>query len=311
MMGKNFDGDNVTTLPNGAGYLYIRQAFFQVLDFIDTLAPHIILSGHIKDKVVDDKGEMVMSANIDLTGKIKSLICANADAIGYMYRKGNKTILSFKTSEEAQVHPGTRRIPTQPRVRRRRNEPTHELKVFYLKFINYNVISKTTYRINIPDLTYYLETGEMHYYKIPGIRVDFNEINTYKFAVSFIDNKMVKISLEENEFKNPSLVSETILKIYNIIRAVDKSVIEPRINQDWFDNQYQVYSQYQYLCNNKHKYIKGSCDICYEDDVELENAGCCAYQTCIVCKIELLKHNKTKCSFCNQHNNLLFTNENK
>ena len=99
-MGKNYDGDNVTTLPNGAGYLYIRQAFFQVLDFIDTLAPHIILSGHIKDKVVDDKGEMVMSANIDLTGKIKSLICANADAIGYMYRKGNKTILSFKTNEE-------------------------------------------------------------------------------------------------------------------------------------------------------------------------------------------------------------------
>jgi hypothetical protein len=83
-MGKNFDGDNVTTLANGAGYLYIRQAFFQVIDFIDTLAPHIILSGHIKDKVVDDKGEMVMSANIDLTGKIKSLICANADAIGYM-----------------------------------------------------------------------------------------------------------------------------------------------------------------------------------------------------------------------------------
>lgn len=99
-MGKNYDGDNVLSLPNGAGYLYLRQAFFQVLDFIDTLAPHIILSGHIKDKQVDDKGEMVLAANIDLTGKIKSLICANADAIGYMYRKGNKTILSFKTSEE-------------------------------------------------------------------------------------------------------------------------------------------------------------------------------------------------------------------
>ena len=99
-MGKSFAGDTVATLPNGAGYLYIREAFFQVLDFIDTLAPHIILSGHIKDKVVDDKGEMVMSANIDLTGKIKSLICAQADAIGYMYRKENKTILSFKTSEE-------------------------------------------------------------------------------------------------------------------------------------------------------------------------------------------------------------------
>lgn len=99
-MGKNYSGDSILTLPNGAGYLYIRQAFFQVLDFIDTLAPQIILSGHIKDKQVDDKGEMVMSANIDLTGKIKSLICANADAIGYMYRKGDQTILSFKTNEE-------------------------------------------------------------------------------------------------------------------------------------------------------------------------------------------------------------------
>ena len=99
-MGKNYDGDNITTLPNGAGYLYIRQAFFQVLDYVDTLADFVILSGHIKDKQVDDKGEMVMSANIDLSGKLKSLVCANADAIGYMYRKGPKTILSFKTNEE-------------------------------------------------------------------------------------------------------------------------------------------------------------------------------------------------------------------
>ena len=99
-MGKNFDGENVITLANGAGYLYIRQAFFQVLDFIDTLAPTIILSGHIKDKVVDDDGEMVMAANIDLTGKMKSLICANADAIGYMYRKGSKAMLSFKNNDE-------------------------------------------------------------------------------------------------------------------------------------------------------------------------------------------------------------------
>ena len=99
-MGKNYSGDSILTLPNGAGYLYVRQAFFQVLDFIDTLAPQIILSGHIKDKQVDDKGEMVMSANIDFTGKIKSLICANADAIGYMFRKGEQTILSFKTNEE-------------------------------------------------------------------------------------------------------------------------------------------------------------------------------------------------------------------
>jgi len=98
-MGANFKGDDVLILPMGAGYLWLRKSFFQVLDFIDTLAPTIILSGHIKDAQIDDKGELVMAANIDLTGKIKSLICASADAVGYMYRKGNQTILSFKTSD--------------------------------------------------------------------------------------------------------------------------------------------------------------------------------------------------------------------
>jgi hypothetical protein len=99
-IGKNFDGDDVLKLPNGAGYMYLREAFFKILDYIDSFAPHIILSGHIKDKQVDDKGELVMAANIDLTGKIKSLICSQADAIGYMFRKGNQTILSFKATDE-------------------------------------------------------------------------------------------------------------------------------------------------------------------------------------------------------------------
>ena len=99
-MGAKYTGTNILTLPNGAGYLYVRQAFFQVLDYIDTFAEHIILSGHIKDKQVDDKGEMVMAANIDLTGKIKSLICANSDAIGYMFRRGNETMISFKSNDD-------------------------------------------------------------------------------------------------------------------------------------------------------------------------------------------------------------------
>jgi hypothetical protein len=80
--------------------MWVREAFFEVLSFIDGLADHVILSGHIKDKSIDDKGDTVISANIDLTGKIKSLVCANADAIGFMYRKGNECILSFKTNDD-------------------------------------------------------------------------------------------------------------------------------------------------------------------------------------------------------------------
>ncbi len=99
-MGASSSVTDVLKLPNGAGYLYLREAFFKVLDYIDTLAENIILSGHLKDKSVNDTGELVMAANIDLTGKIKSLICANADAVGYLFRDGNKTILSFESNDE-------------------------------------------------------------------------------------------------------------------------------------------------------------------------------------------------------------------
>lgn len=99
-MGASYRDNDILKLPNGAGYFWLREAFFSVLGYIDTLAENIILSGHIKDKRISDSGELVDAANIDLTGKIKSLICANADAVGYMYRNENKTILSFKSNDE-------------------------------------------------------------------------------------------------------------------------------------------------------------------------------------------------------------------
>ena len=61
-MGKNFDGDSVLKLPNGAGYLYLREAFFKILDYIETLVPDdgsIILLGHLKDKLIETNGKEV------------------------------------------------------------------------------------------------------------------------------------------------------------------------------------------------------------------------------------------------------------
>ena len=102
-MGKSFAGDNVLKLPNGAGYLYLREAFFKILDYIETLVPEngsIILLGHLKDKNIDVAGKEVAAVDLDLTGKIKALVCAKADAIGLLSRKGNQVILNFKTSDE-------------------------------------------------------------------------------------------------------------------------------------------------------------------------------------------------------------------
>ncbi len=99
-MGRNFDGDNVLTLPNGAGYLYQRMGMEKLLDYIDTLAPRIIYSGHIKTKFLEKGGKEVSSSEVDLIGKTKSAVSASVDAIGLLYRKGNQTILTFATKDE-------------------------------------------------------------------------------------------------------------------------------------------------------------------------------------------------------------------
>lgn len=91
---------NILALPNGGGYLYLREAYNTVTAYIDTLFPRQIYFGHLKDKVLEKNGKEVSTKDIDLTGKIRNIACAGADAIGYMYREGNNTIISFKTSQE-------------------------------------------------------------------------------------------------------------------------------------------------------------------------------------------------------------------
>ena len=103
-MGKNFDKDkkglSVLSLPNGGGYLYLRMAYKRWIDRLNILANHIILVGHLKDKLLDKKGKEVSSKDLDLTGKIKQITCAHADAIGYIYREKEQTMISFDSKEE-------------------------------------------------------------------------------------------------------------------------------------------------------------------------------------------------------------------
>ena len=98
-MGKNFEqknpGASVLSLPNGAGYLYLRIAYKKWIDRLNKLADHVILVGHLKDKMLEKKGKEVAVKDLDLTGKIKQITCANADAVGYIYRDDEQTMISF------------------------------------------------------------------------------------------------------------------------------------------------------------------------------------------------------------------------
>jgi len=87
-------------LPEGSGYYWSRQAFTKVTDYILTWAPYTIFVGHVKDIVLEKNGANFSSLDLDLTGKLKRIAASNADAIGYLYRKGDKNILSFKTTND-------------------------------------------------------------------------------------------------------------------------------------------------------------------------------------------------------------------
>ncbi len=71
-----------------------------ITDKIESAFERVIYLGHLKMKSIETNGKEVMTADIDLTGKIRSGMSADVDAIGYLYRSGNQNILSFKTKDE-------------------------------------------------------------------------------------------------------------------------------------------------------------------------------------------------------------------
>ncbi len=98
-MGKNYNGD-VRKLPNGAGYLYLREAFMRTIDVFKKLTKHLILICHTKDTLINKDGKELSEMQVDLTGKIARLVSADADAIAYVYRKKNQTLMNFNGGED-------------------------------------------------------------------------------------------------------------------------------------------------------------------------------------------------------------------
>lgn len=91
---------DVRQLPNGSGYLYSRQAIRKVIDMFKPLCDTLILIGHVKDKQIKKNGEELSEMSFDLAGKLADIICGEADAIGLVYRSGNKTLISFEGGDD-------------------------------------------------------------------------------------------------------------------------------------------------------------------------------------------------------------------
>lgn len=97
-MGRNWVGTDVTTLPNGAGYKYTRDALSTVLNDLAEICEILIILGHVKDRLVEKEGKEMPERGLSLTGKSSSILCSQVDAVGYLYRNKNETIINFASS---------------------------------------------------------------------------------------------------------------------------------------------------------------------------------------------------------------------
>lgn len=94
------DWESVLSLPNGAGYYWLRLCMTRWLNKLSVISENLIIVAHLKDKFLESKkGQEVSAKDLDLTGKIRNIVAAEMDSIGYMYRQDGRLMISFKNDE--------------------------------------------------------------------------------------------------------------------------------------------------------------------------------------------------------------------
>jgi len=96
-MGKNYTGNDVTTLPNGAGYGFIRKSMDYIAQKLQEIFEYVIFVGHVKSKSINKEGSEIEVTDLSLTGKMAQLLPAHVDAVAYLHRdKKNNLMLDFR-----------------------------------------------------------------------------------------------------------------------------------------------------------------------------------------------------------------------
>lgn len=108
--------ENVTQIgdiPYGGGYGQTREKVMQIIAAFKTVCDHVILVAHRKKAQSEENIEFSVNS-LDLSGKLKNIICADSDAIGYMYRTepkeeedgtitGGELMVSFKPEDRIEA----------------------------------------------------------------------------------------------------------------------------------------------------------------------------------------------------------------
>ncbi len=92
----------VQDLAFGKGFGLVREKVLNTVAILKKIFPHVIIIGHRKwARAIVDSKAIVEPESLDLTGKLKNMLMADCDAIGYVYRdeENSKLMVSFKAND--------------------------------------------------------------------------------------------------------------------------------------------------------------------------------------------------------------------
>jgi len=92
----------VQDLAFGKGFGMVREKVLNTVKILKEIFPHVIIIGHRKwARAIVDSKAIVEPESLDLTGKLKNMLMADCDAIGYVYRdeETSELMVSFKAND--------------------------------------------------------------------------------------------------------------------------------------------------------------------------------------------------------------------
>ena len=101
---ETHDVESIGDLAFGKGYGLVREKVMNVINHLKDCCEHLILIGHRKKTLIGTDSVEVNVSSLDLSGKLKNVVCADADAIGYMFRGDEGQLqVSFKASDDIEA----------------------------------------------------------------------------------------------------------------------------------------------------------------------------------------------------------------
>tara|TARA_R100000278_G_scaffold42072_1_gene37111 strand:+ start:9280 stop:9954 length:675 start_codon:yes stop_codon:yes gene_type:complete len=97
--------NSIADLAFGKGYGLVREKVAKTISHFKEVAEHLIIIGHRKVAYAVTEGNpIVIPESLDLTGKLKNVIMAGCDAIGYVYRDDKENLMvSFKANDSIEA----------------------------------------------------------------------------------------------------------------------------------------------------------------------------------------------------------------